>query len=272
MKILDFGLITDLDDAAPPARVAGTPSYMAPEQTSGLAIGPAADFYAMGVMLHQALAGKLPARSGPTSPRALVPDVPEDLAQLCRICWREIPRRALRRARLRRGSAAEPRARRQRGERRRRPLVGREVELQRLGAALDEARAGRVVAALVRGSSGIGKSALVQRFVESLGDAPAILPLAGRCFQQESVPYKALDSVDRRARAAPRARGAGRDRGLDPGGRSRARARVPGAASGAGDRVGHAGRRGGERGRPAAPRLHRAPSAARARGHARARR
>ncbi|APR79277.1 Serine/threonine-protein kinase pkn3 [Minicystis rosea] len=195
VKILDFGLVADLDDTAPAARIAGTPSYMAPEQAAGVPIGPAADFYAVGVMLCQALTGKLPARDAATSPRAIAPDMPEDLDRLCRDLLAPDP--------ATRPTASEIIARIQ-GQREpatmsRRPpaapFVGRDRELEQLGSALAEARAGQTVVALVRGSSGIGKSALVQRFLESIADDKAVLPLAGRCFQQESVPYKALDSV-----------------------------------------------------------------------------
>ncbi len=48
----------------------------------------------------------------------------------------------------------------------------------------------------VRGESGVGKSALVRRFVENLrASAPDVVVLHGRCYERESVPYKALDGV-----------------------------------------------------------------------------
>ncbi|WP_437816539.1 protein kinase domain-containing protein [Sorangium sp. So ce1078] len=196
VKVLDFGLVVDVDAPTAPVR-AGTPRYMAPEQAAGLAVGPAADMYAVGVMLHQALTGRLPAPGGRApAPGPAATAVPEDLDRLCRELLAHDPavRPAAREvaARLLGHAAGAPIARRPAPAA---PFVGRAAELGRLHAALDEARAGRTVVALLRGSSGIGKSALLQRFLEAAGGGPGAVPLAGRCFQQESVPYKALDGV-----------------------------------------------------------------------------
>ncbi|WP_438000120.1 protein kinase [Sorangium sp. So ce185] len=196
VKVLDFGLVADLNAPTAPVR-AGTPRYMAPEQAAGLAVGPAADMYAVGVMLHQALTGRLPAQGATApAPGPAARDAPEDLDRLCRELLAHDP--ALRptareaAARLLGQAAGAPIAPRPAPAA---PFVGRAAELGRLHAALDEARAGRTAVALLRGSSGIGKSALLQRFLESAGGEPGAVPLAGRCFQQESVPYKALDGV-----------------------------------------------------------------------------
>lgn len=49
---------------------------------------------------------------------------------------------------------------------------------------------------VVRGESGIGKSALVKQLLEELrARAPDALTLAGRCYERESVPFKAFEGL-----------------------------------------------------------------------------
>jgi tetratricopeptide (TPR) repeat protein len=50
------------------------------------------------------------------------------------------------------------------------------------------------VSVLVHGESGMGKSALVKRFVDEATSLDTVI-LNGRCYERESVPYKALDQV-----------------------------------------------------------------------------
>ncbi|MBA3503551.1 MAG: AAA family ATPase [Deltaproteobacteria bacterium] len=70
-------------------------------------------------------------------------------------------------------------------------FVGREDALAVLREALADAERGHGAVVHVRGTSGIGKSTLLASF---LREVDAIV-LAGRCYPQESVPYKALDSL-----------------------------------------------------------------------------
>ena len=47
----------------------------------------------------------------------------------------------------------------------------------------------------VHGPSGIGKSALVQHFLDGVERRQDLVVLRGRCYEREAVPYKALDGV-----------------------------------------------------------------------------
>ncbi len=64
VKVLDFGLAKDLnhDENLTKCVVLGTPSYMAPEQSSGGAIDARADIYALGVNMYEMVTGVTPFR------------------------------------------------------------------------------------------------------------------------------------------------------------------------------------------------------------------
>jgi len=130
-KITDFGLAKRLDAGPGLTRtnaVMGTPSYMAPEQASGKTaeIGPAADVYALGALLYEALTGRPPFHgptsldtlhqvlvSDPVAPRRLQPRTPRDLETVCLKCLEKQPGRRYASASdlaedLRRFQAGEP--------------------------------------------------------------------------------------------------------------------------------------------------------------------
>lgn len=65
VKVLDFGLVgitagLDEEKLTETGRVQGTAWYMSPEQCRGVDVGAKTDVYAVGVMLFEALAGRLP--------------------------------------------------------------------------------------------------------------------------------------------------------------------------------------------------------------------
>ena len=204
LVLLDFGLIVDAFLELAP-RAHGTMAFMAPEQLTGVAIGPAADWYAVGVTLYQALTGRRPfvgssqeiaelkVRHDPAPPGALAEGIPIDLDQLCLELLARDPRQRPMGPEILDRLGAEPSG--DRTERRpQAPFVGRGDELAALRAAYARAQAGDAVAVLVHGESGVGKSALVRRFLEEVSATGAVT-LAGRCYELESVPYKALDEV-----------------------------------------------------------------------------
>lgn len=222
--ILDLGMVAEVDEAGFCLSIeqrVGTPAYMAPEQASGQPVSSASDWYAVGVMLYEALTSELPftgsahhmmlARQlsdGP-DPRDRDPGVSSDLAELCRDLLRvdpaqrpsgdqvlaafetlptvahptPNPRRTTSGARTPTVSPPEL------------PLVGRERHLKVLRRALASATSGQTSVVFVSGASGIGKSSLMRRFVDRVRDAHEAVVLEGRCFERESVPYNALDAV-----------------------------------------------------------------------------
>lgn len=206
--ILDFGLVADAatsSDAEAPGGVWGTPAYMSPEQAAGKVATAASDWYALGVMLYEAVTGRLPfagkaqevllakQRAEPVAPSTWVKNVPQDLEALC-----------LQLLRFRaedRPSGPEVLARL--GVERvlpltaslRPPFVGRAREVALLEAALKQSRDTPKVL-FIEGLSGMGKSALADEVIARLRrDDPKWLVLAGRCYARESVPFKAFDGL-----------------------------------------------------------------------------
>jgi serine/threonine protein kinase len=206
--LLDFGLVNE--GAAQPSPhdggIVGTVPYMSPEQAMNQPMIEASDWYSLGAMLYEALTGSVPFRgpvtdvlrakqqSEPPAPSKMAAGTPPDLDEICRGLLRRDPAHRLGGrdilARLGRETTSAPAA-----EAGAVPLVGRERHLRRLDQAFSVACGGRPAVAHVRGPSGMGKTALVRRFLERLRERGPVVVLGGRCFERESVPYKALDSL-----------------------------------------------------------------------------
>jgi tetratricopeptide (TPR) repeat protein len=194
--IVDFGLISDLSGTQDAARslIAGTPAYMAPELLMSNA-SAAADWYSAGVMLFEALVGRLPSAddlSDTVSPACFPGCCAPDLVELCRALLRRNPLdRPSGREVLGRFAASEPAEYSPGAEP---PLIGREQELVRIRGALQGVLEGGAATVLVTGKSGVGKTALIRRFLRDLGTT-ASLVVSGRCYEQELIPYNALDEI-----------------------------------------------------------------------------
>jgi eukaryotic-like serine/threonine-protein kinase len=205
--ILDFGLVKYLEreSAEQSTALAGSPAYMAPEQVGRGTITAAVDWYAVGVMLYRAITGTLPFQGDwqevlnrkqtedPPNPKVLNSEVPEDLNEICSGLLQRAP-----------GLRADGSFVLERLQCPSAPLildsqdhfVGRSRELELLRQRFCSLDSGIRQVVLLQGRSGIGKTTLVDEFLDGVPlDRHDTVILRGRCHESESVPYKALDSV-----------------------------------------------------------------------------
>jgi len=202
--LLDFGLAVH-QHAAVASAIAGTAPYMAPELGLHQAATEASDWYALGVMLYEALTGERPFTGDEAEMlRAKLrdpPPAPGDLRTGADPVLAMLALRLLAAEPAARPSAAEVlrelvgRAPAEHVLRRGQPgsISGRVEELALLEAAFEASRY-RPSVVTVSGAAGIGKTALITAFVEQLR-ARQVPVYQGRCLERDAVPFKGLDAV-----------------------------------------------------------------------------
>ena len=183
-KIGDLGLAVTIGQSRLTSHgmMVGTYGYMPPEQALGQEVTPQADLYSLGAMLYELVTGRPPFQGDtptavisqhlntqPVAPSWYTQHCPPDLEALILRLLAKIPvdRPATATEVLEALQAVDPEARSaSHSDSQANPLdrlargafVGRQTELDRLRAALDEAFAGHGSVAMVVGEPGIGKT------------------------------------------------------------------------------------------------------------------
>lgn len=112
VKVCDFGIAALATTPNDEGVAVGTPEYMAPEQTTGLAVKPSADVYGCGVVLYEMLAGEVPFSAdqayrilmkhrseAPVPPTLLEPGISAELEKVVLKCLEKAPERRFQSAR-----------------------------------------------------------------------------------------------------------------------------------------------------------------------------
>jgi tetratricopeptide (TPR) repeat protein len=214
LKVLDFGLArTRPDDTARTSLALtttstpgclGTIGYLPPESLRGEPPTGSGDVFALGVVLYELLTGRHPFEAPSTAgllhavlwdavepPSNRNPDVPPALDRLILDALhkdgrlRPTARDVVDRLREDLGSSARAAASRGTTVATRHPLVGRGDALRRLHEEADRARDGGVRVVVVSGEAGMGKTSLVEAFVDErrAADPPARIG-SGRCAER----------------------------------------------------------------------------------------
>ncbi len=219
VRIMDFGLARGATESriTKTGTIAGTLSYMSPEQVAAGSIDHRSDIYSLGTVLYESLTGE-PPFSGelqsilyrivheiPQPPRSLGADINEDLEAVILTCIAKDagkrPQRAsevadsLRRCqtRLHQSDLSKsvvltktlmmPRAALS-------PFIGREKEQAELQKRLNNAISGECQFVVVSGEPGAGKTRLLDE-IENLAKARKLLVLHGRSIEQDGAfPYQ----------------------------------------------------------------------------------
>lgn len=219
VRIMDFGLARGAAESriTKTGTIAGTLSYMSPEQVAASSIDHRTDIYSLGTVLYECLTGE-PPFSGelqsvlyrivheiPQSPRVLGVDINEDLEAVILTCIEKEPGKRPQRAievaellrrcqtRLHQSDLGKsvvmtktmmlPRVALS-------PFIGREKEQAELQKRLNVAVSGECQFVVVSGEPGAGKTRLLDE-IENLARARKLLVLHGRSIEQDGAfPYQ----------------------------------------------------------------------------------
>jgi serine/threonine protein kinase/tetratricopeptide (TPR) repeat protein len=242
VKVVDFGL-AKLKQRAESRRITGslvigTFDYMSPEQCQSHELDATSDVYSLGIVIYEMLTGQVPFRGSsrlatiyqqindpPRPPRALAPEIPDEVEQVILKALSKDPRdrqvsatalfqeleEASRAATVassvseRNDPLREDTGRLNRRDEQRKSLnatlkkhlvferfLGRERELNRLTTEFAFIRSGRAKPIIVLGDAGLGKTQLILEFRRRLGEEAALF-LTGRFFDYlGSTPHKPL--------------------------------------------------------------------------------
>ncbi|MBX3275696.1 MAG: protein kinase, partial [Sandaracinaceae bacterium] len=208
-KLADFGVLASLREPVGEVRTAiGTLGFMAPEQLRGAEPTPTNDLYALGAMIMVLLSGRplfdgtpmaeVVAHLEHAPPRldTLAPGAPPALVELCAALLAKDPAarpdlgevaRMLERAGARPAILARP-------EPARTELIGRAHECAQLTRALLGRDEPAPTLTIVRGASGMGKSALAAWAAEEAARHGATV-LSGRGRVNDRLPFNAVDGA-----------------------------------------------------------------------------
>ncbi len=209
LKLMDFGLMSQLGLPIQAGRLSGSPGYLPPETVRGGVADASTDLYAVGCLAYELLTGRVPfvgplmevvrahANQAPERPSRLRADLPERLEAI-------VLRLLAKDQRARYQSAAEvlddlavltgtrvagANLEQKQSYLKSSVLVGRDAELATLAADFARARAGDGCAVLVSAPAGVGKSRLVEEFLLHTKLEDAVV-LTGRCLESGLAPYE----------------------------------------------------------------------------------
>ncbi len=211
LKVLDFGLArrlperhtsTGSETETDPGTRVGTPFYMSPEQAGGEPLDASTDVFSLGLVLYELAAGRHPfsassqyavlhaiVAQAALPPSRLNPEIPASLDALILHMLAKDPR--LRPSAIDVEEALTqvltqtPEESAHHATATRRPVVGRYDEWDALRAGCDEAFAGRGLLVCVTGEPGLGKTTLVETFLDELAAGGRTWNLArGRCSER----------------------------------------------------------------------------------------